>query len=213
MKVILVGNGKFAKDISKHFLKSKIQVLSIENVKETQKFSSNFIVYVGSERNMEKAQTISRKNKIPIIFLSTNFNIKNVNACIYQTVNSSFQVKSFIESCLSFYKCNKVELVSIIESHQKNKKDVSSTAKLLCDELKTPYKLIKSVRKLDRQLKLGIPKKYLDSHAYHKVTFRNGKDIFNFEIMILGKETYIRGIIKIMDFIKGKKYKVGLFKV
>lgn len=213
MKVILAGNGRFAKEITKYFLKSKIQVSSIEDIKENQKCYENFIIYVGSERNLEKAQIISRKNKIPIIFLSTNFNIKKISSCIYQTVNSSFEVKSFIDSCLSFYKNNHVELVSITESHQKTKEDISGTAKLLCDEMKASYKLIKSVRNPSQQLKFGIPEKFLDSHAYHKVTFKNRKDTFDFQITILGKETYIRGIIKIMDLVKHKKYKFGLFKV
>jgi hypothetical protein len=32
-------------------------------------------------------------------------------------------------------------------------------------------------------------------------------------IMILGKETYLRGIVKIMGEIKDKKYKVGIFNI
>ena len=213
MKVILAGNGKFAKDINKYFLKSKIEVLNIEKLDGTKKVIADFIVYAGSERNLNKAQTISKKNRIPIILLSTNFSIDNINSCIYKTVNSSFELKSFINSCLSFYNTNQVKLMSIIESHQKEKKDVSGTAKLLCDQMKSSHKLIKSVRNPDKQLALGIPKKYLTSHAYHKVIFKQGSDNFTFEIMILGKKTYIRGILKIIDSIKNKRYKIGIFNV
>jgi hypothetical protein len=96
---------------------------------------------------------------------------------------------------------------------EKDKKDISGTAKLLCDQIKSPYNLIKSIRNPVKQIALGIPKKYLTSHAYHKVTFKQGADTFNFEIMILGKETYIRGILKTIEVVKGRKYKIGIFNV
>lgn len=59
---------------------------------------------------------------------------------------------------------------------------------------------IKSIRDPDIQLnELGVPREYLDKHAYHKIVIEEGFDKVTLETGVLGHDSYINGVKKIID--------------
>jgi dihydrodipicolinate reductase len=203
MKIILVGSGDFAKNINKNFLKKGYVFYKLEdflNIKNKPKI--NFIIYCGSERLSELATKVSVENRIPIILLSTGLNIELFEKTnTYFLPNTSLEILSWINLIKDFaFKNKNLEVSEILESHQKNKKDISGTAKYICDILKVDYSKIKSIRNKNFR------------HAYHTLVFRNkSKDsVFSFQKKIKGLNSYIEGLDLILNKIKEKKIKLGI---
>jgi dihydrodipicolinate reductase len=199
MKIILIGSGNLANEIMRYFLGKGIIVLD----SDTELLDVDFIVYAGSEKNVKKVTNISKQKNIPIVLLSTNIDINKFKDCktlVFE--NTSLEVLKFIETVEFFVKENIFTNVKIIESHQKNKKDVSATAIKMCNILNISEDSIVSIRDEQEQLSLGITKEFMSGHAYHKISFENQGVLTNFEITVLGRETYAIGLLKILQNLK-----------
>jgi dihydrodipicolinate reductase len=90
--------------------------------------------------------------------------------------------------------------ISIVESHQSTKQSAPGTAYKFAEYLNVPLEKIKSVRDPEIQSReLGIPKKFLDKHAFHRITIREGSDVVAIETSVQGHESYSNGVKKIVD--------------
>jgi hypothetical protein len=201
MKIILAGNGELAKVIRKVFRKNNVEILDIDKIIKIEKFKKegipNFLVFCGSERNLEKSIKICKINKIKLLLLSTNINLNLLSGISYKYLpNTSGEVVGFFEMVYDYYIKNNFKKIKILESHQSSKKDISGTARTLCDKLKKNYKNIVSIRNIEEQIKLGVPSKYLYSHAYHKVTLSKLNLEISFELLVCGKDLYASGLLE-----------------
>lgn len=166
---------------------------------------SCIIVTLTGEQLNEEIDFLLNLN-IPLIICSTKYNIGLINRKIYCEEVPILISDNFALPIVDFW--NRIEnmdrlpescnsKVHIIESHQSGKKDVSGTAihvlKLLIDkgfsgELpdQKDYVIgkssssgsIVSIRGEDASLKYGVPKEFINGHAYHKITFY----LFSYEL-------------------------------
>lgn len=104
--------------------------------------------------------------------------------------------------------------ISITESHQSTKKTEPGTAYAFADSLRFPIDKIESIRDPEiQQNKIGIPKEYLDKHAYHKIVIKDGSDEVTIETKVLGHDSYAIGVKTIIEAVlkyslENKKYTV-----
>jgi len=103
--------------------------------------------------------------------------------------------------------------LSIQESHQEAKRDVSGTAVSLLPffaRLGMPLEKdkIQFERNPDRQtVKLGIPQKYLSGHGYHTYTMRSadGTVMLEFKHNVHGRSVYVDGVLRAIRFLAKRK--------
>lgn len=95
--------------------------------------------------------------------------------------------------------------LTIRESHQSTKRDVSGTAVAFRRQLEalgaTMNEDIESVRDPEVQRSLGI--RSLDGHAYHWITLTSpdGGDIRQYRTSIEGRQPYVKGTLMAIDFL------------
>jgi len=139
---------------------------------------------------------------LPFINASTDLGDlkpKEPHCLFIDAPNASLPMVAFMQAFTGFAQTllrQKMKL-SIIESHQATKKSVSGTAKSIVQKLEISEEIIKFERDGERQLILGVPQEYLDSHAYHFFTFvGNGVEI-EVKTKIHGRRTYAEGLLAI----------------
>jgi hypothetical protein len=191
--IVIVGQGKLAQAIEKQCRKEKI-AYSFWNSEVPIKKS--VVLYCGSQRLFKEVSSFCKNNNVPFILLSTDVKIPKNSSHITTSVNTSKEVLNFMEAACTFAAKTPYVKVSILESHQTSKKDISGTAWLLAKQLGKMSKIITSIRDVKTQMKLGIPKEHLAGHAYHKVTFEHEGVTTSFEVLVLGRETYARGAVE-----------------
>lgn len=199
--IVIVGQGKLAKSIEKECVDQKISF----DLWPDYNISDNMVIlYCGSNRYFKEVSNFCEKNNKPLILLSTNVSLpEETNFPFLYTPNTSKEVRQFIDTVIDFASKTKYTKVSIIESHQSTKKDISGTARFLVSKTNQSENIITSIRDTERQLELGVPKEYLDGHAYHKITFEHNGVTTSFEVLVLGRDTYAKGAIEIAkDIVK-----------
>lgn len=98
--------------------------------------------------------------------------------------------------------------MTIRESHQATKKDVSGTARALQGQLETlgvsMEGEIESIRDPETQRKLGI--KSLDGHAYHWINLQSPDGVASMELrtQIEGRAVYVEGTLMAVRFLRKK---------
>lgn len=195
MKIVIVGRGNLARAIARRCVKENVSYSYWEKRNITKRSA---VLYSGSERLFEEVFTFCSATRTPLILLSTSIKYpKKVKFPFLVVPNSSMEVQEFIRSITEFAAHTVYTKVSILESHQKTKKDISGTAKLIAKNLGKSTRIITSIRDPKKQSKLGIPKKYLNGHAYHEVIFAHDGVLTRFSVLVLGRETYAKGALDI----------------
>jgi 4-hydroxy-tetrahydrodipicolinate reductase len=216
MKIFVVGSGKLANTI----LTSNLSIQSCEIIKwETQYQTLNekaIIVHAGSGRQQKECFEFCVRTKSVFIELSTGLGTEkikpdfpliicpNTSILLLKTLNMIKENGRYFEN----YK------ISITESHQSTKKTEPGTAYAFANSLKFPLDKIVSIR--DREIqrnKIGIPKEYLDKHAYHKIVIKDGSDEVTIETKVLGHDSYANGVKTIIESVlkyslENKKYMI-----
>lgn len=113
--------------------------------------------------------------------------------------------------------------VSVTESHQSNKRDVSGTALWMIERfgklgIHGGEGSIESVRDQTRQRQLGVPEAYLNGHAWHTYKFSIPANLESFDASlshnICGRAIYAQGALEAVKFLlwqalsggKGKRF-------
>jgi 4-hydroxy-tetrahydrodipicolinate reductase len=99
--------------------------------------------------------------------------------------------------------------IRITESHQHWKKDISGTALTIGKIMQglgvnfTGPENIRAVRDGIEQLLMGIPRSALGGHGWHKYSLLSpdGNVMLGFEHNINGRDTYVDGTLKALDFL------------
>lgn len=101
--------------------------------------------------------------------------------------------------------------LKILESHQQGKKDTSGTAKAMVsyfNKLGIPFnpEEIVMARNPEVQKNIGIPEEYLSGHGWHTYSlWSSGSDVkLQFQHNVNGRQPYVQGALKALDFLAGK---------
>ena len=200
MKILVVGSGKLANAI----LTSDLSFQSCEILKwESQLQSLNekaIIVHAGSGRQLKECLDFCSKTKSVFIELSTGLETEKMESDFPLIICPNTSI--LVLKTLYMLKANGSHFenyeISITESHQSTKKTEAGTAYAFAHSLKFPPEQIISIRKSDIQEdQIGIPKEFLDKHAYHKIVIKDGNDEITIETKVLGHDSYANGVKKI----------------
>ena len=216
MKIFVVGSGRLANAI----LTSNVSFPSCEVLKwETQFQTLNekaIIVHAGSGRQLEECFEFCVRTKTVFIELSTGLETEKMRPDFPLIICPNTSI--LLLKTLSVIKVNGRYFenyeISITESHQSTKKTEPGTAYAFANALKFPTEKIVSIRDPEiQQNKIGIPKEYLDKHAYHKIVIKDGNDEVTIETKVLGHDSYSNGVKTIIDTVlrcslENKKYTV-----
>jgi 4-hydroxy-tetrahydrodipicolinate reductase len=108
--------------------------------------------------------------------------------------------------------------LEVTESHQRTKADTSGTAKAIVESFKAlgaadfSVEMIKKVREEREQIEgMGVPRKYLDGHAFHTYRLKSsdGTVRFEFQHNVCGRTIYADGSVDAALFLHDKISKGG----
>jgi len=202
MRIFVVGSGKLANAI----LTSDLLVQSYEIVKwESQYQTRNekaIIVHAGSGRQLKECFEFCNRTKTVFIELSTGLETETMKSDFPLIIcpNTSILVLKTLNMIKANGRYFENYEISITESHQSTKKTEPGTAYAFANSLKFPLDKIASIR--DREIQqdtIGIPKKFLDKHAYHKIVIKDGSDEVTIETKVLGHDSYANGVGMIIE--------------
>jgi len=202
MRIFVVGSGKLANAI----LTSDLLVQSYEIVKwESQYQALNekaIIVHAGSGRQLKECFEFCDRTKTVFIELSTGLETETMKSDFPLIISPNTSI--LVLKILNMIKVNGRYFenyeISITESHQSTKKTEPGTAYSFANSLKFPLDKIISIRDLGiQQNTIGIPKEYIDKHAYHKIVIKDGSDEVTIETKVLGHDSYANGVNMIIE--------------
>jgi len=202
MRIFVVGSGKLANAI----LTSDLLVQSYEIVKwESQYQALNekaIIVHAGSGRQLKECFEFCDRTKTVFIELSTGLETETMKSDFPLIISPNTSI--LVLKILNMIKVNGRYFenyeISITESHQSTKKTEPGTAYSFANSLKFPLDKIISIRDLGiQQNTIGIPKDYIDKHAYHKIVIKDGSDEVTIETKVLGHDSYANGVNMIIE--------------
>jgi 4-hydroxy-tetrahydrodipicolinate reductase len=216
MKIFVVGSGKLAKAI----LTSNLSIQNCEILKwEIQYLTLNeksIVVHAGSGRQLKECFEFCVKTKSPFIELSTGLETGKMEPDFPLIICPNTSI--LLLRMLNIIKVNgryfENYKISITESHQSTKKTEPGTAYAFANAVKLPLDKIVSIRDPEIQLnKIGIPKQYLDKHAYHRIVIKDGSDEVTIETKVLGHDSYANGVKTIIETVlkyplENKKYSI-----
>ncbi len=216
MRIYIVGSGKLANAI----LTSNLSFQSCEILKwETQNHTLNdkaIIVHAGSGRQLKECLEYCSRTKSVFIELSTGLGLEKTEPDFPLIIcaNTSILVLKTLKMIKANNKYFENYDISITESHQSTKTTEPGTAHAFANSLKFPINKIASIRDSHiQQNNIGIPKEYLNKHAYHKIVIKDGSDEISIETKVLGHNSYTNGLKQILDTVlkyslENKKYTV-----
>lgn len=166
--------------------------------------SDSVLVHVGSGRQFAEAVRWCGITGTPFIQASTGQNglLPTRPPCpLILAPNLALSIIQFLEMLPRFAATFKEMgmAVEITESHQARKKSVAGTALEFAKILGVPAPSIRSIRDPAEQKRLGVPSQYLDSHAYHWITFMSGESSIQFSTQVNGSRSYAVGALKIAE--------------
>ena len=166
--------------------------------------SDSVLVHVGSGRQFAEAVRWCGITGTPFIQASTGQNglLPTQPPCpLILAPNLALSIVQFLEVLPRFAATFKDMgmAVEITESHQARKKSVAGTALEFARILGVSASSIRSIRDPAEQKKLGVPAEYLDSHAYHWITFTSGESSIQFSTRVNGPQSYAVGALKVAE--------------
>ena len=202
MKIFIVGSGKLANSI----LNSNLSFPACEVLKwDTQHKTLNekaIIVHAGSGRQENECLEFCTRTKSVFIELSTGLLTEKINPDFPLIIcpNTSILLLKTLNIITKFGSSFEKYEISITESHQSTKRTEPGTAYTFANSLKFPLNRIVSIRDPEIQYnKIGIPKEFLDKHAYHKIVIQDGNDEVTIETKVLGHDSYAKGVKTIIE--------------
>jgi dihydrodipicolinate reductase len=216
MKIFVVGSGKLANAIvNSNLLLQSCEVLKWENTNQTT-FEKSIIVHAGSGRQLKECFEFCERTKSVFIELSTGLETEKMNPNFPLVIcpNTSILLLKTLNMIQAHGRYFENYNISITESHQSSKITEPGTAYAFANSLHFPLQKIESIRDPKiQQDKIGIPKDYLDKHAYHKIVITDGTDQITIETKVLGHDSYANGVKTIIETVlkshlENKKYTI-----
>ena len=214
-QIFVIGSGKLANAIlGSNLIFNSIKVERWEpKYKELE--NKAIIVHAGSGRQLDECLEYCTKTKSILIELSTGLDTEKIGANFPLVIcpNTSILLLKTIRMLKLFGSNFENYDISIVESHQATKSTEPGTAYNFANFLKVKHDEITSIRDAQTQLKIGIPKEFLERHAYHKIVIKDFHDEVSIETKVLGHNSYVDGVRKIIETcikhkLENKKYTV-----
>lgn len=201
MDVFIVGSGKLAKAL----LSSPISIPSCElkpwDSSLLKLHERAILVHAGSGRQLKECISFCSRTKSIFIELSTGLETETMRADFPMILcpNTSILLLKTLYAMKALGTNSSDYVISILESHQATKKTEPGTAFAFAKALHFPVDKIVSVRDpLVQEQELGIPREYLDKHAYHKITLSGHEEEVIIETKVLGHRPYAGGVEKLI---------------
>jgi len=200
-ELVLIGNGKLADAIYDGFHNySDIPVKKY--VEELEVGKDTIFVHVGSGRQYYETLELALKHGASYIQAATEKNIQlepppGTGIIYIHAPNLDINIIKLFYLLRSAKGLFKDEPVTIIESHQKEKKSQPGTALKFCDYLQVPRENIVSIRDPEYQKKLHVTS--LDHHAFHRIQVGNAHSSITIETKIEGATSYVEGLARIVQ--------------
>lgn len=201
MDIFIVGSGKLASallssPISIPFCEIKPWDSSFQGLQERA-----IVVHAGSGRQLTECLTFCSRTKSIFIELSTGLETEKMALDFPMVLcpNTSILVLKTLHAIKALGTHSSDYVISILESHQATKQTEPGTAYAFAKALHFPVAKIVSVRDpVVQEKELGIPREYLDKHAYHKITLGGHQEEVTIETKVLGHRSYAGGVEKIV---------------
>ena len=213
MKVCIAGNGKLSSSIFVG-LKEKYNPIKWElfDIKTDEKI---IVIHAGSGRQFEECIDYCNRTGSILMELSTGEKVSkyNIQCPIIVCPNTAMPILKMMNILKINGKTFSDNKVRIIESHQKDKNTVAGTAVEIAKALDIDNKEIESIRDIKDQLGIGIPKDYLNLHAYHKIIIEDEGCEIIIQLKVLGHDAYVKGVIKLIDLIANKNMENKIYNI
>jgi 4-hydroxy-tetrahydrodipicolinate reductase len=203
MKIFVVGSGKLANAIlNSDTTFPSSEILKWETRNQKKLMEKSIVVHAGSGRQLRECMDFCERTGSIFIELSTGLETEKTqpNFTLIICPNTSILLLKVLNIVKTFGSAFERNKISITESHQASKTTEPGTAYSFAKSLNFPLDRIVSIRDPETQLnQVGIPRAYLDKHAYHKIVIGDGLDEVTIETKVLGHSSYVSGVKKIIE--------------
>jgi dihydrodipicolinate reductase len=174
--------------------------LSIEN------YPNIVAIHFGGQGRLDALVRYCEVRGIPIIQGSTNVVVPSSNKIvIINATNLALPMVRFMLAFPAFARTISRGMTTfVIESHPKDKKDVSGTARAVVKALDLPEDIIFSARKPGEQVALGMPPDRY--HAYHKIVFTGQSVKISVETEVDSLEPCAKGAILLAQALRHNQF-------
>lgn len=213
MNILLVGKGPMAQAVADLCGEKQISCLRIASSNDWPQDQSivekSVVTHFGSGRLLPWLIKMCASYERPLIQGSTGVQTYlSRRGWVINAPNLSLPMVRFMVD-FPPYAQSLIELgakLSIIESHQSTKKDVSGTARAIAKSLDQPVSIIRSIRDPKTQQMIGVPAEYLDGHAYHDFSLScPGGEVIISSTRIHGRRPYAHGALAVAKAIVDPK--------
>ena len=208
MDIIIVGSGNLAVAIARccdkkdqPYQRWGKESPNVE-LRESEPYKT-VVIHTGSGRQIREATEFCTKHKLIMLQASSQLSepIPADPGCGIITVpNFAFEVVEFIKQLgpvTKAYAEKGIIPFQIMESHQAKKKSIPLTARQMAKVIEIPETTIVSIRDPEEQIRLGVPREFLDAHGYHWVKYIGpGGVILEQVSKVNGRDPYGYGAIQ-----------------
>jgi 4-hydroxy-tetrahydrodipicolinate reductase len=221
LQYVIIGKGKLASYLQENLLqRAKSEGLAVNAVVNWDSISKTnelpkVLIHAGSGRQLSDALDYCRKTGSSMIQASAVMNYDSqlyrpLNFILIESPNLSIPIIKLLHVLKKNGHLFKDYAIEIKESHQYTKTTLPATAKVIADSLGVAIAKIESIRDpIYQKTELQIPENYLDRHAKHFITIREGNCTINIESEVFGYDSYLNGILaitKAMENMEKGKY-------
>lgn len=214
MKIIIVGNGKLSKSLTKG-LAIRYSIAKWDDYDKSLN-AKNIVIHTGSGRQLNECVGYCNRTNSILLELSTGTSINNydIQCPVIVCPNTAIPILKLMYIINKYGKMFRKYKIKITESHQKNKNTIAGTAVDIARSLEVPITEIKSLRDIDVQKNLiGIPDQHLDLHAYHQIIIEDEGCEIKLETKVLGHLAYVSGIKEIIEIVKEKELHSKIYPI
>lgn len=216
IKIYIVGSGKLANAL----LTSDLAFEGCEKIRwETTHqnlHEKSILVHAGSGRQLNECFEFCERTKSVLIELSTGLQTEGMNPGFPLIIcpNTSVLVLKTLHMLKGYGHHFEDYEISITESHQATKTTEPGTAFAFAHSLNYPTDKIISVRDPEIQSnQIGIPRQYLDKHAWHQIVIKDGNDEVSIQTKVLGHDSYAKGVRMIIQLVLENKLEYKRYTV
>jgi len=213
--ILIAGHGKLADAIRANLHDHLDCVIDIwENVEAYKSENNKIIVHIGSGRQLQDILAYCHLNSISLIQGATGLDYEQRSATftLVEAPNFNLLLLKFMHMLKQFGKHFTSYEIQIVESHQAAKTSVPGTAVAFAEYFGVDPSAIQSIRSREKQAKkLAIADEYLDRHAVHVITIKDGDTTLSMRTDVLGLASYVSGlaaIIRIVPTLEKRFYDV-----
>jgi len=204
--VILVsGHGKLAttirKDLHSHL---NCVVDAWENAEAYKNERNKIIVHIGSGRQLPEILRYCSAHGTPLIQGSTGLEYDRTlnDFTVIEAPNLNILLLKCMNMLKQFGKHFASYDIQITESHQAEKTSLPGTAVAFAEYFGIDPAAIQSIREPHIQLReLKIAAEYLERHAVHVITIKDGDTTINVRTEVLGLLSYVAGLAAIIQIV------------